>query len=213
MLLLILGSLLPALAAGATLGWAINRLWTDKAANHSPSIEKPSATDADAEAILNAQKHEEALRVLADKYLLDSQAAAANLPVGFGVCKELGLIYLKQDKLDEAEKLYTQLESMKQLEAYRLLGQLGHAIVLALRNKPTESNKLFKDVFDKHTFDPAAKGAGKKFPPQVLQLFQDAQFRYRLAEAIDYNQRNGLALKDMPSNLVRFKDPTNPPKP
>ena len=202
-------TVLISLVVGTLLAWA-RFVWLAKPAAVAKSNEKqidPSEPDA----ILNAQKHEKALRVLADQYL-DPQVAAQNTAVSFGVCKELGLIYLKQDNLNEADKLFTQLDNMKQLEAKCLLGRSAMRLSWlceTIRLNRTPCSKTFSTNASSRRIPNRAQ----KFPPLVQQLFQDPLMRYWLAQAIHYNQRGGVALKDMPQNLARFSDPSKPPKP
>src|SRR5205085_9895593 len=74
---------------------------------------------------------------------LDPERAARDPADGFKHCLERGLFFLENDRLDEAHALFTRLEAFDQkLPDYHALGQLGQAIVQALRNRPEESNEL-----------------------------------------------------------------------
>jgi hypothetical protein len=127
---------------------------------------------------------------------------------------ELGLIYLDHDRLDEAEKLFARLETFKQAREFRMLGQVGRGIVLALRSKARESNKLLCDVLAP---DPnfiglrqpkGKKGAGDR--PKVLTthlaplrpFLDHPRGRHWLGQARLYNARNGVPVAATPRYLL-----------
>jgi eukaryotic-like serine/threonine-protein kinase len=200
-----------ALGGGAALAW-LRFGWPEKPDAALP-VNKP-ADLAEADAVVDARKREQVLRDAAEQYL-NPQNAAKNPQTGFGVCMDLGLCYLEQHKLDDAETFFTRLENLKQVESYHVLGRVGRAIVLALRSQAKESNALFKEVFPGRNLGDAAPkgGAGKKVQPRE-QLLQNPSMRYWLAQAIYYNERNGVARTDLPLRLRTFPDQgAVPPKP
>ena len=166
-------------------------------------------------------QREEALRTKAEPYL-SLQAASRNPTAGVDASMELAAFYLENNKLDDADKLFTRVENVRQVEQYHILGRLGHAIVLALNNRAKESNDLFEKIFTPPRGD-FKKGLGGKsgrdkggepreWHEQHPQLQQNPQLKYWLAEAIHYNEKNGIQRRDMPAALLRYADPTAPPK-
>jgi serine/threonine-protein kinase len=58
---------------------------------------------------------------------------------------ELGLFYLDQSRLDDAGRYFQELiDNPYKVPAYRTLGELGQGIVLAQRDRPKESYRLFE---------------------------------------------------------------------
>jgi tRNA A-37 threonylcarbamoyl transferase component Bud32 len=204
-------TVLLALGFGAALAW-VTYVWQGQPKAAVPAADKGPP---DRDALLSAKKREQALRDLAEPYL-NKEKASDTPTAGFVFLMELGLFYLQQDRLDDAQELFKKLDDMRQVESYHILGHVGRGIVLALRDQATESNRLFKDAFTPQRFpvpDGSAKGVPKRGEPQ-LQIVQNAQMKYWLAEAIHYNERNGVARRDMPQPLLRIADPgATKPKP
>jgi serine/threonine-protein kinase len=214
LLLFAAGTIFLALSGGAALAWA-RYIWQG---NTSSSANDP----AGGETHPTTPQREEALRSKAEQYL-NPQTAAKNPTAGVEACMDLGFFYLENNKLSDADKLYLRLEDMRQVEAYHTLGRVGHAIVLALTNRQKESNELFAEVF-KPQFNPRPGGSGSKtgrdkggdardWHDPHPQLFQNPQMRFWLAEAIHYNEKNGIRLQEMPAGLRRYTDPEAPLKP
>lgn len=184
-------SILLAGGAGVGFGW-----WRQQAGTRfggqgggtasSPLLPvAPSDTTA-AEAVFSSQRRERVLTQAAEEYLKPA-SGNPNVSAGLGVCLDLGLFYLDEDRLDDAEKLFDQLEGIKQIRAYQNLGKLGRAIVLALRSQPEASNALIREFFS------SIKGVDAK-PARVIlenQMLQQPRLRYWVAEALTYNRRNG----------------------
>jgi serine/threonine-protein kinase len=192
-------TLVVALGAGALVAWA-RYAWGEKPdlnANSSGGASSPSQADA----ILNTHKREEVLHDAAERYL-----DPPNPQAGFGLCVDLGALYLEENKLDEAEKFYGRLEGMRQVAPYHTLGQVGRGIVLAKRNRAKESNALFKEVFTTAGWEPGPRGAPSRKGEQHTQILQNEQMKYWLTEAVHYNERNGIERKDMPPTLLRALD-------
>jgi hypothetical protein len=206
-------TLLLALGVGAVAAW-VRFAWQEQPA---PAAGAPGDKAPDRDALLSAEKQEQALLALAEPYL-SREKASANPATGFTLLMELGLFYLQQDRLDDALALFTKLDEMRQPESYHILGRVGRGVVLALHDQAAESNRLFKDAFTAQRFlvpDGATKGGkrGQRGEPQLL-LVQNAQMKYWLAQAVHYNERNGIARAEMPPLLLRFADPAAPrPKP
>src|SRR5262249_50552381 len=115
------------------------------------------------------------------------------------VCLDLGVFYLDENRLDDAEKLFRRLDKFERPPSYHVLGHFGLAIVQALRDQPQESNRLFVESFKKLAELRAAKppkgrplGAGKPPPDPALQQLQpNPSGRYWLSKARWFNRKNG----------------------
>ena len=183
-------SLVTAAAAGGAVAW----LRRPAEAPTPPAA--PSADAAEADDDLAPVNDEEALRKLVEKYLHPSNAGA-NVSVGMGLCLDLGMLYLDQHRLDDAEKLFERLDAMEKVKQYQVLGRFGRAIVLALREKPAESDLLFKDIVNGPQFK-KARDQGLPGDPDIRKMVTNPQFRFWLSQAMYFNARNGLQESDVP---------------
>jgi serine/threonine-protein kinase len=120
---------------------------------------------------------------------------------------ELGVIYLQERRLDEADKLFQIMiteavpDKTKQLGS-RGMGKLGQAIVLAFRDQAQDSNKIFVAVL-------AAKVPKFKEPLSVPLLLQrNAAFSELVAKALDHNYANAPA--SFPGALQVYRAPPAP---
>jgi serine/threonine-protein kinase len=186
----VLLSLLAALGTGAALGWRGQRAAVAAVAQ--------GVRPADAgtiEAICLPHKREQTLREAAEQYLSPQAGKTSDLAGGLGVCMDLGLFYLDENRLDDADALFRRLEPIQDPRSYKVLGLLGEAIVQALRNQAESSNGTFRGLFG---------GPGKKVdrPWQPLQpVLQSANWRYWIARARWHNYQNGVPEKDVPHFL------------
>ena len=62
---------------------------------------------------------EQALTQAVEQYLTPTTNGYQNLSTGLGVCLDLGLFYLDNDRLDDADQLFLRLELIEQQKAYR----------------------------------------------------------------------------------------------
>ena len=131
-------SLAAALAAGAALG-----VWRQRHRT-APETVDAGAEVSPARETVSLAKREEDLRATVDRYL-DPANTSKHPETGVRLCLDLALPYLEQNRLDEADQLFTRLATLKQ-PAYHVPGVLGQAIVLALRDKAVASNLLFKTL-------------------------------------------------------------------
>jgi serine/threonine-protein kinase len=216
-------TVLAALAGGAIFAW---RERVREGPLPGAGVTPPSDAST-LEAILLPNKREQTLRDAVEQYLNGAKGKPPE-PGGFGVCADLALLYLNDHRLAEAEKLFVRLEAIPSPRAYPLLGQLGRGIVLALRNRPTDSNELFKKLFCMSTvrglepLGPFRPGKGKKpladglvkkvelnLAPISTVLAHD-DWRFWLGRARWYNHSNALSEDEVPRYLiVRF--PIRPP--
>jgi hypothetical protein len=182
---LVAASVLAALALGITCGWLRRHTAGPLHAAAVPIPEEYEKGSPAANLAVALSDAEECLR----------QIDKTNVQTGVDLCWRVGLIYLEQDRLDEADAWFRRLDKLRP-PPYHALGHLGRAIVLALRSKHQESNRLLCDIIPKA--DAPAKLHGAR--PVLLA----PQFRYWLARAVDYNRRNGLADKEVPGPLLNL---------
>ncbi len=175
-----------ALAVGAGIAWG----WWRQQATVGTTAPVNLAETAAVDALFSPQRREQALRQMVEQYL-NPPVGQQDVSTRLGVCLELGLFYLDQDRLDDAEKLFSQLKEIKHVRPYQNLGKVGLGIVLALRSQPKESNALFRDAFA--SIKVALDAKPTKGPVvEMQQLQQNGRLRYWLAEAFAYNKKNGV---------------------
>ena len=103
---------------------------------------------------------------------------------------ELGLRYLKEWRLDDADKIFKEMDALnKERPGKGYLGNasLGKAMVLAFRDRPVESNALFVNVLV------VGKGKGKgmaKDSPVVPPLLRRVEVAEMVAKALNHNLAN-----------------------
>jgi serine/threonine protein kinase len=111
------------------------------------------------------------------------------LTAGLKYAVELGLLYLDERRLDDAQRFFQGLNGQDKPIAYQKLGQMGQAIVLAFRDRPRESNALFRNVVRSFVQTPEPKNV-----PQNIWYFyllrSHRQFRRTVARALDQNADN-----------------------
>jgi serine/threonine-protein kinase len=189
------------LAVAVGVGLAMLRRHREAQLPPAPAGSKPEADFP----FPTLQKHEATLAKKIEPYFDPGSGLTTQPP--YKESLELGLLYLNQDRLDDADKHFTRLDNLK-FPKYHALGHLGRAIVLALRSKPAESNQLFKDL------DPQ-RLAGRRFDPKspdldIRQTWTNPQFRFWISEAIRYNVRNA-AEADVPKWVLELRDPPAQP--
>jgi serine/threonine-protein kinase len=149
---------------------------------------------------------EPALRLTAEIYL--AAGPGKDVSVGMSLCLRLATMYLDQHRLDEADKLFTRLDNIKEVRAYHAFGRLGRAVVLALRDKAEESNKLFREIalapFVRDGVGP--KGEPRRPDPELAKVWQNPSFLFWLAQAVRYNHINGVPDGQVPPPLRRLLD-------
>jgi serine/threonine-protein kinase len=102
---------------------------------------------------------------------------------------QLALIYLDEYRLDEAEKLFGELQTEGKPPAHQRLGQLGSGIVQALRNEAEESNKRFVEVF--------------KNTDELKPVLAETKWREWIGRARWFNHENGLHESKVPDFLKK----------
>jgi predicted Ser/Thr protein kinase len=186
-------SLVAALAAGAGAGW----LWRQHRAN-AAALTADAETTAP-EPFLSLARREQFLKDAVAEYANPRDEAQRRM--GIGACLELGLFYLEQHRLDDADRFFADLTGRpREMPLYRFLGQIGHAIVLGLQDRAEESDDLFQKLF----FDPRT---GQERPMSLLLLKQSTRLRQWVATALDYNRANQTPRHPFPEQLERLRHP------
>ena len=126
----------------------------------------------------------------------DEQDGRENRLLGVQLCLDVALPYLEEGRLDKADEVFARLERIDKEPAYLTLGRLGRGTVLALRERPDESNALFKKV-QRKPGDGSFRRVGEL-------IFTNRTLAKWLAEAVHHNLTNGLNQKDLPPYLQRY---------
>jgi eukaryotic-like serine/threonine-protein kinase len=132
---------------------------------------------------------------------LAGDARKLDLEMGLGHRLELGLFYLKHNRLEDADKFFAGLvRDPHSVEAYKTLGRLGQAVVLARQNRPAESNQAFQELFR----DARARKNGVDRLPFLLS---QPELRREIGLALDYNKANASASMPFPNALENLRQP------
>jgi hypothetical protein len=127
-------------------------------------------------------KREQFLKEAVELYAHPNPQDRTQIGNGVGHFLELGLFYLENERLQEAEQLFHRMENVKEVREYRGLGRLGRAIVLGLQNRWEESNAIFRDLLL-----PLASGAERQFHG-FLQM--NPKLRQWITRSLEYNLTN-----------------------
>jgi serine/threonine-protein kinase len=199
-------SILVAAGLGAALALYRHSSARSAARANKPMVEAP-ADVKQVEAILSkAHRREQALREALEQYL-EPPGGAKEVTfqrTGYDLCLDLGLLYLTEHRLDDAEKFFTRLVGLHQVRPYHNLGRVGQAIVLALHSRAQESNALFREVVQ-----PFRRAEGKKAGGADAPRWTDPRLRFWIAEALHYNARNGVPDSDVPLALRNLRAVTS----
>jgi serine/threonine-protein kinase len=186
-------TVLLSLLGGASVAWLRNRA---SASSPPPATAEPG----DSPLVTEQDKHE--------RFLINAVAEYANpaadrdkLEVGLRHNLELGLFYLQQQRLDTAEHFFQGLiENSFKVEAYRTLGRIGQAIVLARQDRPEESNKQFLELRR------LSQRTGR-VPDRLPFLLRSGPLRYETAKALEYNRSNATKNAPFPTELEPWRKP------
>jgi len=174
MRLLGLAGIALALTAGIVYGWLL--------APHAESA-RPAPELAEPNRAQQSQKEWEETLVKLAKQRYAKPKSQEEMLEGLPFQIDLGLLYLKDRRLDTAEEFFKDLDQPSQRWVlYKVLGKLGGGMALAFRDMPEESNKQFLKVLNAKTAEKMAIG------PRAL--LNNARLRLTIAEALHYNQVN-----------------------
>jgi serine/threonine protein kinase len=114
---------------------------------------------------------------------------------------ELGLIYVQERRWAEAESLFKDLESDKNIriprpqeQAFVLTGKLGRAIVLAQQDRAKESTALFLEALTRNRAGAELPKGGRNLPATAVAqgfFLRHPDLSKAVAEAIARNAENG----------------------
>jgi serine/threonine-protein kinase len=193
-------SVLLAVLAGAAFAWQ-RRQAADPLRR---AASRPPADASEVEALAPALRREKALREAAEEYL-SSPGSVKNVAVGYGLCLDLGLLYLGADRLDDADRLFTRLDKIHNPQMYHLLGRLGRGIVLALRDQAAESNRRFSEVLELPRYkNQLVRRVENRAQTPDAQMWLNPQWRYWMYKALYYNARNGVPDDKVPAVLQKL---------
>lgn len=213
------GAVLLALAIGLTAGWYQNQppaqaIGQVKPADPVAKEKKPTLKEREKEL---RQRVEENLKP-------ESQLDVVS---GLKACTDMGLFYLKYRQLKEADDHFQDIRKPERnVPAYRFLGRLGHAMVLAFKDETAASNKEFVDFFagiEKFEarvgvgpFPKIDRTKGEKFIAlkdeievyRFLWKENHASIREVAAKALNHNHANDP--KGFPEKLDGYRFPPRP---
>jgi serine/threonine-protein kinase len=200
-----------ALAAGLALGWYFQH---PPPVNHHAAL--PVEDPGPPKAAITLKKREEALLERVQEHLKPENRLDAM--AGVKHCVDLGLFYLKQKRLDDADAFFKSISNPdRKTPAYGFLGRMGHAIVLAFRDEPAASNKEFLLFFEHIELiekRPAKGGLAKKDLQKAnIEAYEvlwkdNPPLREMVAKALNFNYANDV--KNFPPGLDAYRLPPRP---
>ena len=217
--LVVAAAVVLALGGGLFAGWLQQRD-PENAAAPAPGV--PGGDDVNpARALYTAREREKELQRLVKEHL--PPGSRLDQMVGLKHSLELGLFYLREKRLDDAEQLFKEVGNAGvKVYPYHVLSQLGKAMVLAFRDEPAESNKQF--VTTVAEFEKVEKFVGTKpLPPGLrkdVKLYgerietydllwkNNPPLREMVARALNHNHRN--APEAFPPELEAYRHPPRP---
>ncbi|MCS7044792.1 MAG: serine/threonine protein kinase [Gemmataceae bacterium] len=125
---------------------------------------------------------------------------ATDIAAGLKHAIDLGLFYLREKRLDDAERFAKELEQMdKRLRPYQSFGVILKANVLAFRDQPAESNKIFLAMVER-----TGKGFDK-LPATGPYWKTSLPLREMIAKSLQRNYVN--APDQFPPQLEPYRHP------
>jgi hypothetical protein len=116
---------------------------------------------------------------------------------------DLALFYLREKRYDDANKFFKDLEQSSK-KSFQALGDIGRATVLAFKDQPTESNKIFLSWLDR-----TDKIVEKKLPSKLETFWRSSPaLREMIAKALHRNYVN--APEQFPPQLEVYRHPPRP---
>jgi serine/threonine protein kinase len=131
---------------------------------------------------------------------------------------ELGLLYLREGRLDDADRIFAEMQLERagrsggnkavSSQPASLAGRIGHAIVLAHRDQAKQSNEILETIVS----------GPPRLPPIILEKFlmSHPDFAEAVSNALQRNMEN-LQLDRLPERLEWLRTPSGilqgPPRP
>lgn len=125
---------------------------------------------------------------------------------GLKACADLGLFYLKHRQFKEADAFFEDIRKPdRKVPAYRFLGQVGHAMVLAFQDENAASNREFLEFFAN-----VEKLEARTGPlPKKANSIRNENEAYRLLWKDNYGSIREMAARALSHNHAN--DPTQFP--
>ena len=205
------GLVIFALVGGVVLGW-YQQHPADPIKDPPPANPHP---EDPANGKVNLKERERELKQRVSELL--KPGSSLDAAAGLKHCVDLGQFYLQHNQFDDADEFFKDISKPdREVPAYRFLGRLGHAMVLAFKDDPVNSNKEFVEL-DKYikTMDPLTgkgpkKGAAPKDEVDAFRYVwkENPAIRELSAKALNHNYANKPAEFPKELDVYRF-----PPKP
>lgn len=191
-------TVVAALVGGAAVGWYRG------GSNAAAVAPEPTGGPVDdVKRFRSAQEHEQFLLRAVEEFARPDTPGETTAGLEHAV--KLGLLYLDQWRLDDADRFFDHLTNIRPpVKSYRTFGRLGHAIVLAFRDRPKESNQAFLSVV-----------VDWRQPDSRLRfLLSEPRLRQTVAKALSYNAANNAADPEpIPPALQFLRRPPIPLRP
>lgn len=173
------------LLGGVTMRLAIHRLTAKEAGPRAESNEPPPYVS-----------NEERFALELAKKFADPDSSPDELRRGIGFQVDLLAYYLKKGRLDDAEQFVTELQNHKykatrfQTHPYQALAKLGHAMILAFRDRPEEALKQMGSLITTAPILPRPALGGLQSNQYVIAgvpsyLFEYPELRRLIADALN----------------------------
>jgi eukaryotic-like serine/threonine-protein kinase len=142
----------------------------------------------------------------------------SDVTFGLKFCVDLGMFYLKHHRLEDADAFFQEISKSEQkVPAYRMVGRIGHASVLAFQDKPDASNKAFLELakeFDNLQKFVKAKKEGLDEVDAYKNVWKyNPQVREMAARALNHNfanQPEAFGEKGAYERLNVYREPPSP---
>ncbi len=215
---LLVAGVFAALLGGLFAGWYHNH--RDQQAKGPPNEHLPPLPiDFQIQNGRKPKTDEKELQQLVDKYAYPE--GQTQLGAGLEHSLDLGEFYIREKRFDEAEKFFESLNKPERKFAYRLLGRIGHAIVLSFKDEEEASNKEFADI-EKKEFERLENFTKKtkkdsKFSEEIEDYRsvwkQNLRLREMVAQALNRNYINDPVAFGKDGHYKHLNDYRIPPRP
>lgn len=181
---------LALVAVAAAAGWGVY------------ALTHPQAPAASVVGLPDARPPEPVVSVRERELKARMESRAAKPEEVFDAAAELGLLYVRERRLDDAEKLFEEMRQERPVGPKNrpprslLVGQLGRAVILAHRDRAKESADLFVQLSAR----PNQRGL-------ETFLFSHPEFGQAVADALDRNAEN-LSPNKLPAQLEWLRTPS-----
>ncbi|MBV9123796.1 MAG: serine/threonine protein kinase [Planctomycetes bacterium] len=192
-------SLALALVGGGAFGWRFN---SPRAPASKTEAAPPDSAEVEA---LISEKQREKFLVQEVNQTENPGKERDKIQPGLDARLELGLLYLDQWRLEDADHFFMSLDNETyRVPPYRLLGRLGHAVVLSFQDRPEESTNLFEEVLGTGNQGPKEQRPNKE-RLLIWVLNRNPLFGLQVAQALNRNRVN--THQPLPADLQSYSRP------